>query len=400
MRLPGNFRTPAQTHTDQLILALTADENCTVSKTVKGRIEPVPGNNTAVSPMPSNTQSKSASFISVAVNHQQALLADSKTSRKAQVLLSNNESRPSSCEERPLEDIEEEDSTSSEEDRKLPGLPPPLSKNKSSESFSKMSISTPSGSNPASGNNGDASGKQNPKKPNKNSPKEGQSSGRWTEEEHQAFLRGLHTYGREWKKVASHIPTRTSAQVRSHAQKYFAKLQKEEDSWGSGGEGAAAFSSANAGAAAASHEGDYAGRLFGMETPAQTSTAAHQNVTRILANPEGLEQEVENTLQQLRERYQQLQRRLEQTGSSSAEGRNRKRRSANPVVAPDDHSSTTSLTASLQNEELIALSVLRGALSRGDASTGASELSEENMEVESQKTDESTDSVSKKPKRE
>lgn len=53
-------------------------------------------------------------------------------------------------------------------------------------------------------------------------------TGRWTQEEHQAFLVGLQLYGREWKKVAQQIKTRSSAQIRSHAQKYFAKLSKAE----------------------------------------------------------------------------------------------------------------------------------------------------------------------------
>lgn len=39
------------------------------------------------------------------------------------------------------------------------------------------------------------------------------SFGRWTRDEHEAFLRGLKEYGREWKKVADLIPTRSSAQV-------------------------------------------------------------------------------------------------------------------------------------------------------------------------------------------
>jgi hypothetical protein len=61
----------------------------------------------------------------------------------------------------------------------------------------------------------------------------------------------------------------------------------------------------------------------------------------------------------------------------------------------DEESSTS---YSLQNEEMIALSVLRGSLPRGDAgSDGASELSEENMDVESLHT-ESTDEVAKKAK--
>ena len=50
------------------------------------------------------------------------------------------------------------------------------------------------------------------------------SRGRWTMEEHEAFLQGLRLYGREWKRVAADIKTRSSAQIRSHAQKYFAKL--------------------------------------------------------------------------------------------------------------------------------------------------------------------------------
>lgn len=55
----------------------------------------------------------------------------------------------------------------------------------------------------------------------------GINGGRWTLKEHEDFLVGLEKYGREWKKVASHISTRTSAQIRSHAQKYFAKLNKD-----------------------------------------------------------------------------------------------------------------------------------------------------------------------------
>ena len=41
----------------------------------------------------------------------------------------------------------------------------------------------------------------------------GSQNGRWTKEEHQKFLEGLSKYGREWKKVAAEIKTRSSAQV-------------------------------------------------------------------------------------------------------------------------------------------------------------------------------------------
>ena len=42
----------------------------------------------------------------------------------------------------------------------------------------------------------------------------GLHNGRWTKLEHENFLIGLALYGREWKKVAAQIKTRTSAQVR------------------------------------------------------------------------------------------------------------------------------------------------------------------------------------------
>jgi hypothetical protein len=33
-------------------------------------------------------------------------------------------------------------------------------------------------------------------------------------------------YGKDWKKVEQYVATRSSSQVRSHAQKFFNKLQK------------------------------------------------------------------------------------------------------------------------------------------------------------------------------
>ena len=55
------------------------------------------------------------------------------------------------------------------------------------------------------------------------------SSGRWTTEEHEEFLRCLGVYGREWKKTSERITTRTAAQIRSHAQKYFKKIAGKGD---------------------------------------------------------------------------------------------------------------------------------------------------------------------------
>jgi len=54
------------------------------------------------------------------------------------------------------------------------------------------------------------------------------STGRWTKAEHEAFLTGLKMYGKEWKKVAARVGTRTVVQTRTHAQKYFQKLAKQD----------------------------------------------------------------------------------------------------------------------------------------------------------------------------
>ncbi|POM72920.1 Hypothetical protein PHPALM_10297, partial [Phytophthora palmivora] len=61
-----------------------------------------------------------------------------------------------------------------------------------------------------------------------NKPVKG-NTGRWTEAEHKLFLQGLETFPyRAWKKIATLIKTRTVVQIRTHAQKYYQKLEKEE----------------------------------------------------------------------------------------------------------------------------------------------------------------------------
>jgi len=51
----------------------------------------------------------------------------------------------------------------------------------------------------------------------------------WTTKEHEMFLEGLKKYnGNKPKLIAKMIGTRTAAQVRSHAQKYFLRQKKEE----------------------------------------------------------------------------------------------------------------------------------------------------------------------------
>lgn len=52
------------------------------------------------------------------------------------------------------------------------------------------------------------------------------SAGRWTQEEHNLFLQGLKTHNKQWKLIADMVKTRTVVQIRTHAQKYFQKLNK------------------------------------------------------------------------------------------------------------------------------------------------------------------------------
>lgn len=50
--------------------------------------------------------------------------------------------------------------------------------------------------------------------------------GRWTDEEHDKFLEALDKFGKNWKRIQDWVGTRSTTQVRSHAQKYFSKLSK------------------------------------------------------------------------------------------------------------------------------------------------------------------------------
>jgi SHAQKYF class myb-like DNA-binding protein len=49
--------------------------------------------------------------------------------------------------------------------------------------------------------------------------------GKWSEEEHQRFLEAIEMFGNMWRKVESFIGSRSTAQIRSHAQKHFRRLR-------------------------------------------------------------------------------------------------------------------------------------------------------------------------------
>ncbi|KAL3797410.1 hypothetical protein HJC23_010536 [Cyclotella cryptica] len=66
-----------------------------------------------------------------------------------------------------------------------------------------------------------------------------EQTGRWTRDEQERFIHALETYGKEWKKVAAAVQTRTVVQVRTHAQKFQKRLARMFDKCGGEGEEAA-----------------------------------------------------------------------------------------------------------------------------------------------------------------
>ncbi|KAK1376822.1 Protein REVEILLE like [Heracleum sosnowskyi] len=48
----------------------------------------------------------------------------------------------------------------------------------------------------------------------------------WTDHEHDKFIEALHLFDRDWKKIEAFVGSKTVIQIRSHAQKYFQKVQK------------------------------------------------------------------------------------------------------------------------------------------------------------------------------
>ncbi len=53
--------------------------------------------------------------------------------------------------------------------------------------------------------------------------------GRWGKDEHKRFIDAIEAHGKQWKKIAAAVGSRTVIQIRTHAQKYFMKLAKDKN---------------------------------------------------------------------------------------------------------------------------------------------------------------------------
>jgi len=49
----------------------------------------------------------------------------------------------------------------------------------------------------------------------------------WSDDEHSKFLQAIERHGRDWKLIEQAVGTKTLSQIRSHAQKYFGKVQNQ-----------------------------------------------------------------------------------------------------------------------------------------------------------------------------
>jgi protein MYSM1 len=66
------------------------------------------------------------------------------------------------------------------------------------------------------------------RKKQKSEKQEGLNTGKFSDEEVVKFKQGLDLYGRDWQRLGEYMGTRDSNAIRSHAQKYFIKLFREE----------------------------------------------------------------------------------------------------------------------------------------------------------------------------
>lgn len=213
------------------------------------------------------------------------------------------------------------------------------------------------------------------------------STGRWTAQEHEAFITGLSMYGREWKRVAQLIPTRTSAQVRSHAQKYFHHLEQHHQRHLVQNDDSTRIRNVQSPRSDDSFDFNteiMEDRSRSRDTActsytfhpnaidvASMSDSVREQALRIVSDPSSVHNEVNATLVQLRQRYQELQNRYAKLHHHQQQHQNHHTLPAlnegivdQHLAATNTRPSTSSTVQSLQSktDEQIVVEMLQARL--------------------------------------
>eukprot|EP00520_Triparma_pacifica_P002257 CAMPEP_0118643316 /NCGR_PEP_ID=MMETSP0785-20121206/6326_1 /TAXON_ID=91992 /ORGANISM="Bolidomonas pacifica, Strain CCMP 1866" /LENGTH=306 /DNA_ID=CAMNT_0006534971 /DNA_START=110 /DNA_END=1026 /DNA_ORIENTATION=- len=145
---------------------------------------------------------------------------------------------------------------------------------------------------------------------NTNNTPGGIRGGRWSPSEHELFLKGLRKHGRDWKAVSKFVPSRSSAQIRSHAQKYFNRLSHPS-------------STSNPSIFGSPEEGDGDGESL-MELSVMgeryEDVGFWRKVESMVKEPEKVEVEVRRVMEELENKKKELERRIRERDGLRSSG--------------------------------------------------------------------------------
>ncbi|GLE05463.1 hypothetical protein PINS_up014476 [Pythium insidiosum] len=106
--------------------------------------------------------------------------------------------------------------------------------------------------------------------------------GRWTSEEHAAFLEGIRLYGKDWRRVAQVVSTRSAVQTRTHAQKYLLKFAGR---FPFDTEGNKDSTSVSSGREASEHRGDFKDEDASTSGPGPAKKSSVEAMAMLLNSP-------------------------------------------------------------------------------------------------------------------
>jgi len=134
--------------------------------------------------------------------------------------------------------------------------------------------------------------------------------GRWSPDEHELFLKGLRKHARDWKAVNKFVPSRSLAQIRSHAQNYFKRITHP--------------TSSNPSISGAPDEGNAEEERsidLSIMGGRYEDVAFWRKVERMVKEPEKVEVEVRRLKEELETKRNELERRIRDRDRVRSSGR-------------------------------------------------------------------------------